>query len=629
MHLNQFEKSPEIYHQVESNEQHVSDASTLLVASIQEAKDKISQIEYIFCSQLYPNFHKTAKSLKKVYLEARNAAENEWKERQSELEIQMKQLFLEKELARDESKAFRAEKSRLLTRVAELEDKLLQKEKEFDDRMKSHATLLDLMEAKTTTIREKDLLMKEHEERMKLLVTKSEELEGKTDALNKEIQEKKNEITSEKELTKDLQKQIESQDLKIRNTEQMLRKSEEENKQLLTKLEHVEASLDGLRNELRGKKFEAEEAKLLHENLVQKVNWCATELTKKSQQLSAHDREKQMLLSAEKLKYNNLHAGYKNLKSQLNYLLKKFSLTNKDLPIKAEEESDPLNNDETDFTLSEISKRKPTSTVVACELNKVKKEMNIMESSENEKIGRQNQIPSSKAPSGSDPATTTTTATHWTTSGKTRNLSSLAGGKRPGSGWRETRARQSPGGADPHDDFLDTPYEEIRGNMHKTVKDSSARDDVTAECGPQGVDSDDETQDNDMKAESAPKRQQLQALPSRSGDGDGPRGFKYVEPVRKKADRENLNGIECKQCKKFYDAVRSDAKDGEFDRENLRCEHHDGVSRHRYSSIALDIFWLRHGFLPEFVVQEIDKKKQRIAAKTDDYPLKIQVLVQQ
>ncbi|XP_021845892.1 protein gamma response 1 isoform X2 [Spinacia oleracea] len=582
MHLNQFEKSPEIYHQVESNEQHVSDASTLLVASIQEAKDKISQIEYIFCSQLYPNFHKTAKSLKKVYLEARNAAENEWKERQSELEIQMKQLFLEKELARDESKAFRAEKSRLLTRVAELEDKLLQKEKEFDDRMKSHATLLDLMEAKTTTIREKDLLMKEHEERMKLLVTKSEELEGKTDALNKEIQEKKNEITSEKELTKDLQKQIESQDLKIRNTEQMLRKSEEENKQLLTKLEHVEASLDGLRNELRGKKFEAEEAKLLHENLVQKVNWCATELTKKSQQLSAHDREKQMLLSAEKLKYNNLHAGYKNLKSQLNYLLKKFSLTNKDLPIKAEEESDPLNNDETDFTLSEISKRKPTSTVVACELNKVKKEMNIMESSENEKIGRQNQIPSSKAPSGSDPATTTTTATHWTTSGKTRNLSSLAGGKRPGSGWRETRARQSPGGADPHDDFLDTPYEEIRGNMHKTVKDSSARDDVTAECGPQGVDSDDETQDNDMKAESAPKRQQLQALPSRSGDGDGPRGFKYVEPVRKKADRENLNGIECKQCKKFYDAVRSDAKDGEFDRENLRCEHHDGVSRHRY-----------------------------------------------
>ncbi|KAL2349008.1 hypothetical protein Fmac_003008 [Flemingia macrophylla] len=31
--------------------------STILVASsIQEAKDRISQIEYVFCSQLYPDF---------------------------------------------------------------------------------------------------------------------------------------------------------------------------------------------------------------------------------------------------------------------------------------------------------------------------------------------------------------------------------------------------------------------------------------------------------------------------------------------------------------------------------------------------------------------------------------------
>ena len=58
-----------------------------------------------------------------------------------------------------------------------------------------------------------------------------------------------------------------------------------------------------------------------------------------------------------------------------------------------------------------------------------------------------------------------------------------------------------------------------------------------------------------------------------------PFGYKFVESVRKKAERETLKGIECKQCKKFYDAVLPS------DRRNpgeLRCEHHEGVSRHRY-----------------------------------------------
>lgn len=59
-----------------------------------------------------------------------------------------------------------------------------------------------------------------------------------------------------------------------------------------------------------------------------------------------------------------------------------------------------------------------------------------------------------------------------------------------------------------------------------------------------------------------------------------------MEPIRKKAERKNLNGVECKQCKRFYDAVISDAKgrDGEVHKSDLRCEHHEGVSRHRYSN---------------------------------------------
>lgn len=144
----------------------------------------------------------------------------------------------------------------------------------------------------------------------------------------------------------------------------------------------------------------------------------------------------------------------------------------------------------------------------------------------------------------------------------------LAGTKRPGSSWRETRSHQKRGGLDPHDDFLDTPLENIRGNMKKPMKE----EEVNLPCPlPKDMNidsSDDETQD----VNGDPGRQKPQ-MP------DGTRGFKYIEPVRKKADRENLKGIECKQCKKFFDAVLPDEGGN---KQQLRCEHHDGVSRHRY-----------------------------------------------
>lgn len=134
-----------------------------------------------------------------------------------------------------------------------------------------------------------------------------------------------------------------------------------------------------------------------------------------------------------------------------------------------------------------------------------------------------------------------------------------AGMKRPHSHWRNTRSHQSRVGPDPHDDFLDTPLKNVRDNLRKAVKvvcPDSTKSSVVID------DSDDQTQD--VKADAKSNK----AVTS---------GFKYVEPVRKKSDRENLKGFECKQCKKFYDAVLPGA--GETPR---RCEHHEGVSRHRY-----------------------------------------------
>ncbi|TKY68165.1 gamma response 1 [Spatholobus suberectus] len=83
-----------------------------------------------------------------------------------------------------------------------------------------------------------------------------------------------------------------------------------------------------------------------------------------------------------------------------------------------------------------------------------------------------------------------------------------------------------------------------------------------------------------MNAKSSPQKKQKQSSITVANK----RSFKYVEPVRKKAERENLKGVECKQCRKFYDAVlpNADGKDADSSKQNFRCEHLDGVSRHRY-----------------------------------------------
>nr|KAF3321396.1 protein gamma response 1 [Carex littledalei] len=150
----------------------------------------------------------------------------------------------------------------------------------------------------------------------------------------------------------------------------------------------------------------------------------------------------------------------------------------------------------------------------------------------------------------------------------------LSGQKRPTT-WRDTRAHQKPCGADPdpHDDFLDTPIEMARKSKPDKSSTSSAR--CIPVPPPQDMDfnnSDEETQDLTSNKISIQNKE---------------KGFKFIEPVRKKAERENLKGIECKQCKKFYDAVLP--KDGEGKEQctdgigtSLKCEHHEGVSRHRY-----------------------------------------------
>lgn len=76
--------------------------STILVANIQELKDRITQIEFIFCSQLFPSFKSRSKSLQKRLVEAKEAANDEMKKRESSLLLQIKELRHEKQIAQEE-----------------------------------------------------------------------------------------------------------------------------------------------------------------------------------------------------------------------------------------------------------------------------------------------------------------------------------------------------------------------------------------------------------------------------------------------------------------------------------------------------------------------------------------------
>lgn len=148
----------------------------------------------------------------------------------------------------------------------------------------------------------------------------------------------------------------------------------------------------------------------------------------------------------------------------------------------------------------------------------------------------------------------------------TKKSNLLSGTKRPVSHWRDTRPTKNRNGPDPHDDFLDTPLENIKQDLKKVSKEKEEEEEEIHHLPdrvPKDMNfesSDDETQDPSGRPEK--------------------KNFKYVEPVRKKADRANLKGIECKQCKKFYDAVLPEGSDNS--KQNLRCEHHEGVSRHRF-----------------------------------------------
>ncbi|XP_009591978.1 protein gamma response 1 isoform X1 [Nicotiana tabacum] len=656
---------------------YVSGLSTILVATIQEAKDRISQIEYIFCSQLFPNYQSKSQSLQLIYSEARNAAETSWKEKEKDLLLQMENMQLEKQKILQENQSLKLEKTKLLdselssaNHVKELQNELKQRtseinnlreaiqrscmllesraplvckyenpQRELEDRvillmkkqqsselevgrlqlelqnksmevdggLELHNKLVQLAQSKTSSAAYKEKQLKEYEQKMDKLLAELETTQRRVDKLKEELKDKTAAVEKGLEMQENLLSKVQLLDAEIMKNEDLLNQYKNEKQLLMTKAKNLETDVYDLQKELMNKKSEAVERRKLHDQLLQQIDLYSLERSKTGQELEELEKEKKKLLAklrdseeeidklqanlrerskdssegmelhgkllhliqakesellAEKNKRKDMVTSYKSLKSQYNFLCARYGLTSENMHLQSKlSEQSALQNDQSPLTSREVKHKVPEASGFEQE--------DKHEVLDNDKgvslIPRSNSVSppiSSALVAPKNPA----------------NVKSCppAGTKRPVSYWRDTRSHQSRVGPDPHDDFLDTPLENVRGNLGKVMKDEVQNHPKPNPKDTKNENSDDETQD--MNVDNGPKKQQM-LPPTRSGAT----GFKYIEPVRKKAERENLKGVECQQCKKFYDAVLpGEDKDSNGNRQNLRCEHHDGVSRHRY-----------------------------------------------
>ncbi|KAH7684308.1 DNA endonuclease Ctp1 C-terminal protein [Dioscorea alata] len=434
--------------------------STILVASIQELKDRVSQIEFIFCSQLFPNFQSRSSLLHKKLIQTKKAAEDEWRKKENSLLNQIEEIRLEKRFAQEQ-------------------------------------------------IQQLNFLLEESKTR-------------------------------------------------LMGIEQSLSASESEKKQLLDKMEVLESKeeiIAALKEQLRQKSTELTKEKELQERLLRQIEL-------KDNQLAIEQKKRRCL-------YEEFSTKYKQLKSQYNFVVRKTGFTTENNPSldKKEDVKDlhkpPMNKrsfQDCRYNDQETMQCASKSSAQKIEISFQEKLVNTGDLIKMKKSDGDSCI-KSRSSSGTLPATNSTT------NAQSKQISAS-------SCWKNTRARQEPGGVDPHDDFLDTPMELLRNSKkgEEEVQDLPKEMDLN--------NSDYETQDIKEEPLIHPQNNASVLRPVTKGN------FKFVEPVRGKTERDNLKGIECKQCKKFYDAVLPNNGDQCNDKASgyngTRCEHQEGVSRHRY-----------------------------------------------
>ncbi|PNT75637.1 hypothetical protein BRADI_1g36000v3 [Brachypodium distachyon] len=589
--------------------QYISGVSTILVANIQEVKDRVSQMEFIFCNRLFPHFQANSKLLQARLDDAMKAAEDEWRKKEAGLVIQLEELNCWKRGSEDrlqqlgisleETKGklvdaerlaakHDAEKKHLLGRLEEemkkdevirrLEREIGEKAAEISREREAHQRLLQLessLEEMKGKLVDADRLAAKYDAEKKQLLWRLEEEMKKDEVicqLEREIGEKAAEISKEREAHQrllQLESSLEETKGKLVDADRLAAKYDAEKKQLLGRLEEEMKKYEVIRRlerEIGEKAAEITRKGEDHQRLLQQME------LKDKEFLLEKNRSRDLIEELNKSKIK-----YKSLKSQYNHATRKLdqiegSKSHMDALVDRRSSGSPPSKRK----LKDLQDTKKESIQVVSTTGDQKNAP-----SQHTRLGTTVRSPFSNSRLSLPSHPTNPPQKDATSTSKTEVSSSFT---RPSRHWRETRARKEPGVVDPHEDFLDTPLQAIKN----TILNPTTREEAPAVAAspPQDMDfhnSDDETQDINIVTQglnnrSVPKpRSMISVQPPN-------KGFKYTEPVRKKADRENLKGVECKQCKKFYDAVLPDGRvngDG-VDSTSMRCEHHDGVSRHRY-----------------------------------------------
>ncbi|XP_076956736.1 protein gamma response 1-like [Bidens hawaiensis] len=581
--------------------EYISGLSTLLAATIQETKESVSQIEYLFCKQLFPDFQS---KLKKIYSETKKASEDEWKKKETDLMVQLKTLESEKQKLFEENQFLKTENS--MKKIPnDLEEELKRKSKEIAEKRELQKSLRELLDSKGNVVNVNEKRMKELEEENKdlklnleskcrIIEEKEEsncelrEMIRSKNALNHqkddelaELSEKllvlENKFDEEKALQESLLIKMRTQAAEVLKTKQLLDDCETKNRALADQIQQLFEQNESNGSEVVKVKCELEEVqkekRLLEvqvkglEEEVEKLQMEVKERCKDSTEgMELHGKLLEQIkgkngeIRIEQQKRKEVIDAYKKLKSQYNYLCSKAGLTSENMihgsissPIV---NKDQLISDQNIFNSPVMDTKSPTSPMLASEASN----HNTNQQNPNDK--KETKIKIIHRSSSSSPIVAQLESS-------SKKTNSLSGSKRPASHWRDTRPAKNRNGPDLHNDFLDTPLENIKENLKKGAKEEPIHQLPAPAPKDMNIDSatDDETQD-------------LNADPGPGPQGTEKKSFKYVEPVRKKTERANLKGVECKQCKKFYDAVLPD--DNNNNKQNLRCEHHEGVSRHRY-----------------------------------------------
>ncbi|CAM0879912.1 unnamed protein product [Alopecurus aequalis] len=477
---------------------YVCGLSTILVATIQEVKDRVSQMEFIFCSQLFPHIQAKSKLLHARHADdatATRAAEDEWRKREAGLVGQLEELSSGKRRAED--------------RLLQLESSL----EEMQGRLADAARLAA-----------------EHDAEKKQLLLRLEELNcGKRGAEDRLLQ---------------LESSLEEMKGKLVDAARLAAEHDAEKKQLLGRLEEEMKNgevIRRLQREIGEKAAEISREREAHQQLLQQMEL----------------KDKDLLL--EQNRVNLVTARYKDLKSQYNHLLKK---------VDQNEGSKIDQNEGSKSPVNQKTSGSPSSKRKLKDLQDTEKEsIQLVSKTEDQKNASSSSAKAQQTPRATSARSLfsnsrLTLPSHppnypqknAASTSKTDLSSSFT---RP-SHWRETRARKEPGVVDPHDDFLDTPLEAVQN----AIRNPTTREEALAVAAPPPQDmefnnSDDETQDINNATQ----------------------GLKNIPVPMQRS-------VECKQCKKFYDAVLPDGRvnGNGMNSTGMRCEHHDGVSRHRYSA---------------------------------------------